>query len=94
VTAIVQMHDMPISVTTEFADNADNNSLNWSCRIARAARRKGPNLGVPVGVVWGYRRRAELTLDTPNELLRECRGYDSLTVRQDNRGFQTLESIH
>ena len=50
-TAIVQMHDMLISFTTEFADNADNNSLNWSCRIARADRRKGPNLGVPMGVV-------------------------------------------
>jgi len=50
VNAIVQMHDMLISFTTEFADNADNNSLNLSCRIARAARRKGPNLGVPMGV--------------------------------------------
>lgn len=50
VTAIVQMQHMPISFTTEFADNADNISLNGTCRIARAARRKGPNLGVPMGV--------------------------------------------
>ena len=49
-TAIVQMHDISISFKTEFADNADKNSLTWSCRIARAARRKGPHLGVPLGV--------------------------------------------
>ena len=56
-TAIVQTHGMLVSLTMEFADDAGNNSVNWSCRIGGAACRKGPNLGVAMGVFLVGRRQ-------------------------------------
>jgi len=34
----------------KYAEAAANHGAKWSCRIAGAARRKGPIVGVPMGV--------------------------------------------